>query len=109
MRNITVTVENEVYTQARVWAAEHNTSVSNVVQYMLSTLRTDWRPKYFLRERTRSNPRPLAPLMSPVHQPPVPGCVPSPVSAPAAAAIPEATPTPPTPTDQPAAATSESV
>ena len=38
MRNITVTVSDEAYRQARVWAANHDTSVSAVVQYLLTTL-----------------------------------------------------------------------
>jgi hypothetical protein len=38
MRNITVTVSDEAYRQARVWAAHHDTSVSAVVQHLLTTL-----------------------------------------------------------------------
>jgi hypothetical protein len=38
MRNITVTVSDETYTQARVWAAQRDTSVSGVVSYLLQTL-----------------------------------------------------------------------
>ena len=65
MRNITVTVADEVYTQARVWAAQHNTTVSAVVQYMLSTLRTDWRPKAFIAARA-ANPSVRKPVASPL-------------------------------------------
>ena len=62
MRNITVAVADEVYARARVWAAEHDTSVSAVVQYMLSTLRTDWRARNFLAARAfQGVRRPLAP------------------------------------------------
>ena len=38
MRNITVTVSDEAYRQARVWAANHDTSVSAVVHHLLTTL-----------------------------------------------------------------------
>ena len=38
MRNITVTVSDTIYRQARVWAAQRDTSVSAVVQYLLETL-----------------------------------------------------------------------
>lgn len=63
MRNITVIVDDKVYRQARVWAAEHDTSVSAVVQYMLSTLRTDWRARAFLALKAESpeTKKPLAP------------------------------------------------
>lgn len=78
MRNLTVTVDDEVYTQARVWAAQHNTTVSAVVQYMLSTLRTDWRTKAFLAARA-ANPALRKPVASPLpsasvaSRPPSPG------------------------------------
>jgi len=38
MRNITVTVSDQSYRQARIWAAQRDTSVSAVVQYLLQTL-----------------------------------------------------------------------
>jgi len=38
MRNITVSVADETYTLARVWAAQRNTSISAVVAYVLRTL-----------------------------------------------------------------------
>ena len=38
MRNITVTVSDQTYRQARVWAAQRDTSVSAVVTYLLHTL-----------------------------------------------------------------------
>ncbi|MGB6742998.1 MAG: hypothetical protein WBE38_05005 [Terracidiphilus sp.] len=38
MPNITVTVSESAYRKARVWAAEHNTSVSAVVQYCIERL-----------------------------------------------------------------------
>jgi hypothetical protein len=74
MPNITLTVSDEVYTNARVWAAEHGTSVSAVVQYVLSTLRTEWRVKQFLAERQRNpaNRRPIAPPRPPIHPGPAP-------------------------------------
>ena len=38
MRNITVTIPDDVYRRARIWAAEHDTSLSAVVKYLLETL-----------------------------------------------------------------------
>jgi hypothetical protein len=38
MKNITITIPDETYRQARVWAAERATSVSRVVAYILQTL-----------------------------------------------------------------------
>ena len=38
MRNITVSVSDQAYRQARIWAAQRDTSVSAVVQYLLQTL-----------------------------------------------------------------------
>jgi hypothetical protein len=38
MKNITVTVNDTVYRQARVWAAKRDTSVSAVVAYLLQNL-----------------------------------------------------------------------
>jgi hypothetical protein len=37
-KNITVTVPEETYRQARVWAAERDTSISAVVAYLLESL-----------------------------------------------------------------------
>lgn len=44
MRNITVTIPDETYRYARVWAAERDTSVSAVVKYLLETLPGRRRP-----------------------------------------------------------------
>ncbi len=38
MPNITVTVDQTIYTDARVFAARHKTSVSAIVQYCLQNL-----------------------------------------------------------------------
>jgi hypothetical protein len=38
MKNITVTISDETYRNARVWAAQRDTSISAVVQYLLMTL-----------------------------------------------------------------------
>ena len=40
MKNITVKVTDVTYFRARVWAAEHKTSVSAAVTWFLSTLPT---------------------------------------------------------------------
>jgi hypothetical protein len=38
MRNITVAVPEVVYHKARVWAAEHDTSISAVVAFLIQQL-----------------------------------------------------------------------
>lgn len=38
MKNITVTIPDDSYTRARVWAAERDTSISAVVRHILETL-----------------------------------------------------------------------
>ncbi|MFY9853975.1 MAG: hypothetical protein WAK26_08880 [Terracidiphilus sp.] len=38
MKNITVTVHDETYRQARVWAAKENTTVSALVRHFLESL-----------------------------------------------------------------------
>jgi hypothetical protein len=38
MKNITVSVSDKAYREARVWAAAHETSLSRVVQHLISTL-----------------------------------------------------------------------
>ena len=38
MRNITVTIPDDAYRRARIWAAERDTSVSAVVKYLLETM-----------------------------------------------------------------------
>ena len=38
MKNITVTVSDKSYREARVWAAEHESSLSRIVQYLIETL-----------------------------------------------------------------------
>lgn len=38
MKNITVCVTEETYRKARMWAAEHDGSLSSAVQYMLENI-----------------------------------------------------------------------
>jgi hypothetical protein len=38
MKNITVCVTERAYREARVWAAARETSISRVVQYLITTL-----------------------------------------------------------------------
>jgi hypothetical protein len=38
MRNITVSLPDETYINVRVWAAQRDTSLSTVVEYLLRTL-----------------------------------------------------------------------
>jgi hypothetical protein len=40
MRNITVSVTDQAYRRARVWAAERDASLSRIVQYLIETLPT---------------------------------------------------------------------
>jgi hypothetical protein len=40
MKNITVSVADETYRAARIWAAENNTSISAAVEYMLENIRS---------------------------------------------------------------------
>ena len=40
MKNITVTVSDQAYRNARVWAAQRETSQARIVQYLISTLPT---------------------------------------------------------------------
>jgi hypothetical protein len=67
MRNITVTIPDDAYTQARVWAAQRDTSVSAVVKYLLETLPG----------------RKRACLAFPVHNPNPVNTIPEPAAAPA--------------------------
>ena len=39
-RNITVTVSEQTYRNARIWAAENNTSLSAAVEYVLENVHT---------------------------------------------------------------------
>ena len=38
MKNITVCVSDKSYREARIWAAQHDSSLSKVVQYLIETL-----------------------------------------------------------------------
>jgi len=40
MKNITVTVDDDTYRRARIWALERNTSISEIVRCILVTLPT---------------------------------------------------------------------
>ncbi len=59
MKKITVAVHETTYRQARVWAAEHDASLSAVVAYLLETL--PGIPRAF--------PAPPKPVRSPAHGP----------------------------------------
>jgi len=41
MRNVTIKLENDVALWARVWAAEHNTSVSQVLGTLLKRMKKE--------------------------------------------------------------------
>ena len=67
MKNITVCVPDETYRRARVWAAERETSVSQIVAYLLETLPN-------IKRATRRFPVPDQPAPpSPVPGPYIPG------------------------------------
>jgi hypothetical protein len=59
MRNITVSITDEVYRQARVWAAENNTSVSAAVEYMLENVRSILQARKPPRQPRRNNRFPI--------------------------------------------------
>ena len=40
MRNITVSVTDQAHRRARVWAAEHDESLSRIAQHLIETLPT---------------------------------------------------------------------
>jgi hypothetical protein len=63
MRNITVSVTDEVYRQARVWAAENNTSVSAAVEYMLENVRSILQARKPPRQPRRNNRFPVPPTL----------------------------------------------
>ena len=44
MKNITVSIDDETYRQARIRAAEQNTSVSALVREFLERIVSSWRP-----------------------------------------------------------------
>jgi predicted XRE-type DNA-binding protein len=62
MRNITVSVSDETYCQARVWAAQRDTSVSAIVQYLLQTLPSVTRAATAFPVGTRFAPLPKEPV-----------------------------------------------
>jgi hypothetical protein len=62
MKNITVSVPDETYRSARVWAARRDTSVSAVVGYLLQTLPGIQRAKQAFAP---IEPTPIAPVAPP--------------------------------------------
>jgi hypothetical protein len=61
MKNITVTVTDKGYRQARVWAAERETSVSAIVRYLLETLPGIQRARAQFPVAKSNSPTPAAP------------------------------------------------
>jgi hypothetical protein len=61
MRNITVTIPDKAYRQARVWAAERDTSVSAIVRYLLETLPGIQRARAHFPVAKSSSTTPAAP------------------------------------------------
>lgn len=60
MRNITVSVPDDIYRHARVWAAQRDSSVSAVVAYLLGTLKTNHAAKAYPYAPKPVNPGPVA-------------------------------------------------
>jgi hypothetical protein len=72
MRNITVTIPDDAYRRARVWAAQRDTSLSAVVKHLLETLPGSSRAAstFPLRNSNPASPSPANP--SPPPTPPSP-------------------------------------
>jgi hypothetical protein len=73
MRNITVTIPDDAYRRARVWAAQRDTSLSAVVKHLLETLPGISRAAsaFPLRNPDAANPNPI-PNPIPVNAIPTP-------------------------------------
>jgi hypothetical protein len=66
MKRITVAVHERTYHQARVWAAQRDTSVSAIVAYLLETLPGIPRATHaFPLARNASAPKPVSPSRPP--------------------------------------------
>ena len=66
MKNITVTVNDTAYRQARVWAAKRDTSVSAVVTYLLQNLPGLPVAKRAFPLENPAPPAPAAPVSTPI-------------------------------------------
>ena len=64
MRNITISIDEETYRRARIWAAERGTSVSAMVKCILVTL-----PSRAPARRPRPEPAVDSPSRQPVAEP----------------------------------------
>jgi hypothetical protein len=76
MKNITVTIPDDAYREARVWAAERGISLSKVVAYLLEHL-----PRHPAANRRFPAPRKGQPT-DPRNLPPETRTTPSPLSKP---------------------------
>jgi hypothetical protein len=56
MKNITVSISETAYLRARVWTAEHGSSLSSVVAYLLETLPKIECAKKYYPARTQTPP-----------------------------------------------------
>jgi hypothetical protein len=65
MRNITVTIPDDAYRRARIWAAEHDTSLSAVVKYLLETMPGIKRSNLAFPARNSSPGNTLSPSTTP--------------------------------------------
>jgi hypothetical protein len=68
MRNITVTIPDDAYRRARVWAVARDTSISAVVKYLLETM-PGMKPSNLAFFAHNSNPDNTSPASTP---PPAP-------------------------------------
>ena len=101
MKNITVSISETAYLRARVWTAEHGSSLSSVVAYLLETLPKIECAKKYYPARTQTPPagsgKPLTTRGPQSSSPIVPSpLVPSPLA-------PTPSPLPSTPTPLPIA------
>ena len=61
MKNITVTLSGEIDQMARIWAAQHNTTVTALVRNFLESLNLDPSPR-LIPPRAASSPPPISTL-----------------------------------------------
>jgi len=61
MRNITLSVSDETHRNARIWAAENNTSISAAAEYVLDHLREMLRGRKIPPRPRRNNRFPVPP------------------------------------------------
>jgi hypothetical protein len=69
MRNVTVSIPDDVYRRARIWAAERDVSLSQVVAYVLDTLNGIRRAERHFGQRMEETQARIEPAASQPVQP----------------------------------------